>query len=65
MTMKLRIEIDLEGDDFQGEGGERVVEKMLASIAWRLPELVKSKDRELPLHDHNGNRCGQAEIVHD
>lgn len=60
--MKLTITIDLDNAAFE-DGGAEEVARILASVAERIPDPLRSTDGPLNLHDANGNHCGAAEIV--
>lgn len=56
--MQLRITIDLDNAAFEDEGVAEV-ERILDSVASRIPDPLRETDGACSLHDLNGNWCGQ------
>jgi hypothetical protein len=60
--MKLRIEIDLANDAFQGKArAVREVRRMIAAYLSRC--AINGELTEKPLMDVNGNKVGNVELV--
>lgn len=61
VTMRLIIKMDLGNAAFEECGAEEVG-RILASVAERIPDPLRSTNGALNLHDFNGNHVGTAEI---
>lgn len=61
-SMQLSITIDLDGDAFTPNGYITEVERLLASVAERLPSGLSETQGGYQLHDENGNWCGEFRI---
>lgn len=64
VSMKLRIEVDLDNAAFQDDA-EGEYERIFADVASRLPVPVRDTNGRLTLRDSNGNIVGHAEITND
>lgn len=60
--MKLLIEIDLDNAIFEDEGAAEV-ERLLLSVASRIPDPPAQTAGRYSLHEANGNYCGHFEIA--
>ena len=59
--MKLVIKIDLDNDAFE-ECGYEEVQRILEDLCSRLPDPLRETNRDIVLHDIDGNCVGMARI---